>query len=152
MVNKRNFISGPEKTHDLPDDLVAHTPRTILLLEDNVSLSLMLKEYLESFSHSVTVVPSGVEGIQKIMANDFDAIVCDMVMPNFPGDMFYRAVERARPHLARRFVFMTGHQGEAKIDAFIRSVRGLILWKPFQFHDLLQAINSVIRKNRPLAP
>ena len=149
MLNRRNFVPGSEKTHEIPDDLIAEAPKTVLLLEDDVSLSLLLKEYLESFSLSVTVVPSGVDGIQKILANDFDAIVCDMVMPNFPGDMFYRAVERARPHLARRFVFMTGHQGDSKIDAFIRSVRGLILWKPFQFPDLLAAINSLIRKNSP---
>lgn len=130
----------------MPDDLGVDAPKTVLILEDDVSLSILLKEYLESLSFSVTVVSSGVEGIQKILAHNFDAIVCDMVMPNFPGDMFYRAVQRARPNLTKRFIFMTGHQGEAKIDAFVRSIRGLMLWKPFQFPDLLAAIQSVIRK------
>ncbi len=147
MLNRRKYVSESERTHEIPDDLGTDAPKTVLILEDDVSLSLVLKEYLESFSLGVTVVSSGVEGVQKVLAKDFDAIVCDMVMPNFPGDMFYRAVERARPHLAKRFIFMTGHQGDPKIDAFIRSVRGLILWKPFQFPDLLEAIQSVIRKS-----
>lgn len=147
----RRYIPDTEKTHEIPDDFDANAPKSVLILEDDASLSLVLKEYLESFSINVTVVASGVEGIQKILAKDYDAIVCDMVMPNFPGDMFYRAVERARPQLAKRFVFMTGHQGDAKIDAFIRSIRGLILWKPFQFPDLLTAVQSVIRKGQAAA-
>jgi len=46
--------------------------------------------------YSITVVPTGAEGVQQILAGDFDAILCDMVMPNFPGDMFYLAVQRIR--------------------------------------------------------
>jgi CheY-like chemotaxis protein len=59
--------------------------------------------------YQVTNVPLGAEGVQQVLASDFDAIVCDMVMPNFPGDMFYLAVQRARPHLCQRFIFITGH-------------------------------------------
>jgi DNA-binding NarL/FixJ family response regulator len=65
-----------------------------------------------------------------------------MVMPNLAGDMFYMAVERVKPHLCKRFLFMTGHQGERKIDDFIRSVRGLVLWKPFKTHVLMEAMQA----------
>ncbi len=89
---------------------------------------------------------SGVEGLKKIMADDFDLVICDMVMPSLPGDMFYLAVERTKPRLCRRFIFITGHKGDPKIDAFIRRVGGLMLWKPFQMHELQRAIQSVLRK------
>jgi hypothetical protein len=69
-----------------------------------------------------------------------------MIMPGFPGDMFYRAVERSRPHLCKRFLFMTGHNGDPQIDTFIRSVRGLMIWKPFQLHELLQGLKVVAGK------
>jgi hypothetical protein len=55
-------------------------------------------------------------------------------------------VERSRPHLCRRFIFMTGHAGDTRIDTFIRNVRGLMLWKPFELHQVLEAIHGVIRK------
>jgi hypothetical protein len=41
---------------------------------------------------------------------------------------------------------MTGHTGDRQIDTFIRGVRGLMIFKPFQFHDLLEAIKVVLKK------
>ena len=41
---------------------------------------------------------------------------------------------------------MTGHTGDTTIDTFIRNVHGLMLWKPFQLHEVLDAIETVIRK------
>lgn len=117
-----------------------------LMLEDDLDFSALVKEFLESAGYEVTCAISGVEGLKHIMARDFDVILCDMLMPKLPGDMFYRAVERTKPHLCKRFVFMTGHKGDPKIDAFIRSVRGLMLWKPFQLHDLTQALQVIARK------
>jgi two-component system, NtrC family, sensor kinase len=81
------------------------------------------------------------------LKQDYDVLLCDMIMPGFPGDMFYRAVELSRPHLCKRFLFMTGHNGDPQIDAFIRSVRGLMIWKPFQLHELLRALKVVLEKN-----
>jgi DNA-binding NarL/FixJ family response regulator len=94
----------------------------------------------------VVRVPSGAEGLKKLMASDFDVIVCDMVMPGFPGDMFYLAVSRTKPYLLKRFIFMTGFQGDRKIDEFIRRIRGVVLWKPFQFHEMMERIDAVLAK------
>jgi two-component system cell cycle sensor histidine kinase/response regulator CckA len=99
-------------------------------------------------AYRVTVVPTGVEGMQQILASDFDAIVCDMVMPNFPGDMFYLAVQRARPHLCKRFVFMTGHHDNPKIAQFIQEVRGMVLWKPFEMRQLFDALETVTGRSK----
>jgi two-component system, cell cycle sensor histidine kinase and response regulator CckA len=115
-------------------------------LEDDATLAGHLQEVLESHQFLVTRVRNGADGLQKILSMDFDAIVCDMVMPSFPGDMFYLAVQRSRPHLCSRFIFMTGHRANPKIDEFIRGIRGLMLWKPFEVHELIDAIKLVIKK------
>jgi DNA-binding NarL/FixJ family response regulator len=86
--------------------------------------------------------------LKKILSDDFEIILCDMVMPNFPGDMFYLAVERVRPNLCKRFIFMTGHKGDPKIGEFIRRIRGLMLWKPFEMHVLFDAIKAVNSKKQ----
>ena len=83
--------------------------KSILLLEDETEFAHMVKEYLESCEFQVTVVRDGVQGLKKVMERDFDVIVCDLLMPNLPGDMFYVGVERVRPHLANRFIFITCH-------------------------------------------
>jgi CheY-like chemotaxis protein len=136
-----------EQTHELDATATMLKSRSVLILEDDVALGIMLKESLQAQNYLVTVVPSGAEGLKQILANDFDVILCDMVMPNFPGDMFYLAVERARPYLCKRFIFMTGHQGDRKIEQFIRRIRGLMLWKPFELHVLFEAMQVITRKH-----
>ena len=122
--------------------------RSILLVEDDDQFASILQEFLKLYSCKVTRVKDGVEGLRRIVTSDFDLILCDMVMPTFPGDKFYIAVERVKPMLCKRFIFMTGHKADPKWDSFIRSVRGLILWKPFQMHDLLIAMRTVFRRSR----
>ena len=137
---------GAEKVHEVDDSELPPDPKKILILDDDENLTALLREFLETMDYQIAVVTSGVDGVKRIMNESFDVIVCDMMMPHMPGDMFYKAVERTKPHLAKRFVFMTGHKGDPKIDAFIRSVKGLMLWKPFEMHQLTDAIKLVLKK------
>jgi CheY-like chemotaxis protein len=110
--------------------------RKALLLEDDATFREILQAYLAEQGMDVVPVQNGVEGVHEVLASDFDAIICDMQMPTLPGDMFYRAVERMRPHLCERFIFMTGYRGNTKVNDFVSSVSGIILTKPFQMNDL----------------
>ena len=144
LRRRANLQSG--KTYELSDNSSLPERKNILILEDDTRFAALLQEGLEHEGYVVTVVQNGAEGLKKLMSGDFHAIVCDMVMPNFPGDMFYLAVERARPHMCKRFIFISGHQGDRNIDQFIRSIRGMMLWKPFEIHVLFDAIKAVISK------
>src|SRR5437867_2028971 len=73
-------------------------PQKILLLEDDKNFNATIKAYLQSHSYDVISVENGAEGVRKILADDFAIILCDMMMPKLSGTMFYRAVERAKPH------------------------------------------------------
>ena len=118
----------------------------LLLLEDDEQLAATLKGFLESYPCKVTNVENGADGLRRIMVEDFDLVLCDMVMPTFPGDKFYLAVERVKHALCRRFLFMTGHRAETQYETFIKEIGGLMLCKPFGSHELLAAIQSVLRR------
>jgi CheY-like chemotaxis protein len=150
-MDRKFYIPKAEVTHEVSDDELPPPRWKVLVLDDDESLTDLLKEHFSSLGHLVVVVKTGVEGVKHIMATDFDVILCDMVMPAMPGDMFYRAVERVRPKLCKRFLFMTGHRGDPKIEAFIRSVKGLMLWKPFEMSQLMQYIEAVVKKADPSA-
>lgn len=135
-----------EKTHELDAGEEMAPCKLVLIVEDDPDFADMLKSFLGASGYSAVAVSDGVQGIKKVMGEDYAVILCDMVMPNLAGDMFYRAVERVRPHLCKRFIFMTGHQGDPKIDAFIRQIRGLMLWKPFELHTLMDAVRTIERK------
>jgi CheY-like chemotaxis protein len=110
--------------------------RHILVVEDDLELAGMLDYFLRSRGHQVTSVSNGVEGLRAVMARDYDAILCDMVMPQMAGDMFYLAVRRVRPHLCERFIFVTAHQERPRVKEFLNQVREMVLRKPFNLDDL----------------
>ena len=126
---------------------ISNTAKTVLLLDDDVRFTELLRTFLALQGFRVTCVGSGADGLRRIMSADFDIILCDLVMPTLPGDMFYLAVERIKPRLCKRFIFISGHGANPKWDLFIRRVRGMVLWKPFSMLDLMAAINSVLEKN-----
>lgn len=130
----------------MPDDLLAIQTPHVLLLEDDADLGQTLEQLLRTEGYGVTHVRNGADGLRALLNKEFHVILCDMVMPHFPGGMFYTAVKQSRPQLCERFIFMTGHRADRKIDQFIRMVRGLMLWKPFAAHELLGTIRQVLRK------
>jgi CheY-like chemotaxis protein len=123
--------------------------KSILLLDDDEQLAEALKALLEAHNFVVTLARNGVEGVREVMSMDFDVILCDMMMPQMPGDMFYLAVQRTKPHLCSRFVFITAHSGNAKIEEFIKNVNGLVLFKPVQIDELVRMIGLAIKRGQP---
>lgn len=132
--------------HDLDHYAPTSGARTMLIVEDDADFVAAIRECIEIMGYEVEVAADGVQGIRKIMAKDYTVILCDMVMPGLAGDMFYLGVERVKPHLCPRFVFMTGYQGDKKIDQFIRKVRGTMLWKPFKTQVLIETIQAMEKR------
>jgi CheY-like chemotaxis protein len=120
----------------------------VLLLEDRDDFREVLRDHLVFRSYEVTSVPSGVEGLREIMKGAFDLIICDMMMPQVGGEMFYWAVTRVRPATARRFIFFTGHKNNPAIEFFFRRVNATVLFKPFKLAALDSALDSVLLKLR----
>ncbi|MBI3413909.1 MAG: response regulator [Verrucomicrobia bacterium] len=146
MSMTANPTTNNQKTDPLPGQALAVGAKTILIVDDEADFVELTKLHLEGAGYLVESAFDGVQGIKKIMASNYAVILCDMMMPNLAGDKFYLAVERVKPELCKRFIFVTGHRGDPKMDAFIRKVRGLILWKPFQIHVLLETIQAIEKK------
>lgn len=121
----------------------------ILMLEDDTQLAELLRDFLETHGFSVECVDNGGDGVRKILNSEFDILLCDMAMPHLPGDMFYTAVSRIKPHLCRRFIFMTGHKAEPKYEQFIQKIKGTMLWKPFLLSDLLSVVKLKLQAGPP---
>ena len=120
--------------------------KSILLLDDDLDLADALKGLLESHNFVVTTVGDGAAGLREVMEIDFDVIICDLLMPGMPGDMFYLAVNKVKPQLADRFVFITGHKGTPKVDEFLHSIDGIVLHKPVLADELVRMISLVLQQ------
>jgi CheY-like chemotaxis protein len=118
----------------------------VLLLEDRSDFRNVLREHLISCGYQVISVASGSEGLRKVMTRPVDIILCDMMMPNMGGEMFYWAVTRVRPGARPRFIFFTGHKNNPSLEFFFRRVHARVLYKPFKLSELEAAIREVLLK------
>jgi CheY-like chemotaxis protein len=151
-MRRRQRASNPVEvvTLDIDEEVATFggPTRRVLLLEDRDDFREVLRDHLVFRSCEVTSVPSGVEGLREIMKGAFDIIICDMMMPQVGGEMFYWAVTRVRPATARRFIFFTGHKNNPAIEFFFRRVNATVLFKPFKLATLDSAIDGVLLKLR----
>src|SRR6266487_1843171 len=119
--------------------------KRILLVEDDAELTAVLKEFLEAYCYRVNAAANGVDALKAVMERPYDAIICDVMMPKMAGDAFYYAVQRVKPALCERFIFITAHGDTPRMQEFLNHVSGLVLMKPFHVEDLLQTILLLFR-------
>ncbi len=134
-------------TSDSPPETSELDIKNILLLDDDTELADTLKELLESRNFVVTTANDGVAGLREVMEMDFDVIICDMLMPGMPGDMFYLAAKTVKPAMADRFLFITGHRGNPKVDDFLQSIDAEVIFKPVMTDDLVRMISLVLQRS-----
>jgi CheY-like chemotaxis protein len=73
----------------------------------------------------------------------FDAILCDLMMPEMSGPRFYEELARLAPEQAQRVIFMTGGAFTEQSRAFLSDTGLPCVDKPLELqrlHDLLAAM------------
>lgn len=120
--------------------------KNVLLVDDDEELAITLKQLLEAHNFIVTTASNGADALREVMAFDFDVIICDMLMPKMAGDMFYLAVQKTKPQMAPRFLFVTGHADNPKVDSFLKSVDANVIFKPVPADELVRMISLVLKQ------
>jgi CheY-like chemotaxis protein/two-component sensor histidine kinase len=108
------------------------TPRRrVLVIDDEPALARMVRAML-SAEHDIVVAESGREALAKLTQEPhFDAILCDLLMPDLSGMDLFEIVAQALPDLAPRFVFMTGGAFTPKSEEIFAKFPDRCLEKPF---------------------
>ena len=73
---------------------------------------------------------------------DFDAIICDLRMPDMDGHSFYQWVSATKPLLADRVVFITGDALSSRASDLVLTGRQ-VLEKPLRPAEILAALSAL---------
>src|SRR5574344_918640 len=57
----------------------------VLIIDDEKSIRMALKDILEDEGHEVALAEDGKKGLEQALANNFDVIFCDIKMPGMDG-------------------------------------------------------------------
>jgi PAS domain S-box-containing protein len=115
---------------------------SILVVEDEERLASAVVEALRDAGYIVQHAADGEEGLEKVKAEPFDLVICDLKMPRVDGKEFYRLLAAAKPALSRRVIFVTGDVAGTDAEAFLDESGCRWLAKPFRLGDLLRAVRE----------
>ena len=116
----------------------------ILLVEDEVDLSDLVKEWLKTEKHVVELVENGEEAIDRLKFYKYDIVILDWVLPGKSGLQVcqeYRALGGTTPIL-----FLTAKNMINEKEAGLDAGSDDYLTKPFDIKELSARIRALLRR------
>ena len=129
----------------MEDKQAATRKKRVLVVDDDLELTLIYQQLLEMHDYEVSTASDGILALKQVLNDEVDAVLCDLRMPELEGDLFYSAVERAKPDLCHRFIFITGAAEDPKYHAFLSQVKSPVLRKPVQPAKLLEELQKLLQ-------
>jgi len=111
----------------------------VLVIDDEASLGFILERLLRPLE--VTVVHECAAGRDALAASFWDAVLCDLSLPDGPGSrLFYAASQVQRP----RFLFLTGGAFDYDEQRFLERCGQPVVYKPFDVDHLRGEVLRVL--------
>jgi len=115
----------------------------VLVVDDEPMILAAVQRMLAE--HEVVAVTTAREAIERVFDGEhFDAVVCDVMMPELTGMDLHAEFERLSPDLAARVVFMSGGVFSAAARSFLEAVPNARVEKPFDAATIREAVRSVL--------
>jgi DNA-binding response OmpR family regulator len=135
-----------EQTHNGGADQSVHPLplKAVLVVDDDKQLASALEWILADENYLVDVAFDGEEALLKVKVHEYDAVICDLMMPRLRGDEFYLQAKELRPDLTDRFIFITGYAADESVSEFLASRPVKHLVKPFQIQDLISRVKELL--------
>lgn len=132
---------APREPHDVAQG-------RLLIIDDQEVFAGSLQRLLSS-EHDVTVLTSARAALDRLSAGEqFDAILCDLMMPGTSGVDLHTELVKSAPEQADRIIFLTGGGVSRRAQQFLDSVANRWFEKPCNLQELRAAIRGQIARSR----
>ena len=112
----------------------------ILIIEDEMAIAELEKDYLELSGFEVVMETNGEQGLKKALEEDYNMVILDLMLPGLNG-------EEVLPHLTGIPVIVLSARAavEDKVD-LLQGGAADYLTKPFDTRELLARIAVQLRR------
>ncbi len=124
--------------------------KKILLVEDETSVASFIKKGLSEEGYEVSIALDGSTGLQMALANSFDLIILDIMLPGINGLEVCRSIRQQNTSVAILFLTALGTSENVVIGLGVEADDYLI--KPFKFIELLARVKSLLRRTEKATP
>jgi len=117
----------------------------LLIVDDEPMILGALRRSFSSDYH-VTCVGDGRRALERIRAGErYDAILCDLMMPEITGMDLYAEMSRIAPEQIERMVFVTGGAFTPRAREFLENIPNARVEKPIDFQNLKLLLRNLRR-------
>ena len=120
--------------------------KTLLLIDDDPNLILLVKDYLEFRGYSVITAENGREALDILNSNNPDMIICDVMMPEMDG---YAVVEHVRDNPETEWIpvlFLSAKgQSQDRVKG-LNTGADVYMVKPFEPEELVAQVESSLKQ------
>ena len=123
------------------------TKKKIVLIEDNVDVRENTSEILSLAQYHVITATNGKEGVEAVLREIPDLIICDIMMPVLDGYGVLHMLSKNEETAGIPFIFLTAKAERNDFRKGMELGADDYLTKPFDETELLKAIESRLKKN-----
>ena len=128
------------------NDTVQDRQETILVVDDDATLRMVITEALNTCSYLIHNAENVNVAKNLILENNYDLIITDIVMPGESGvDLLSWAKEKG---IKSSFIIMTGHAELNAIADALNYGANYFLQKPFRPMTLIEAVSKILENER----
>jgi signal transduction histidine kinase/CheY-like chemotaxis protein len=133
------------------NDEVEVTPRRrkALVVDDEESNAALVRRVLAATGYDVESTTLSRRALVMMERTAYDAVICDVKMPELSGQELYGRVCQIRPEMARRFIFITGDIDGQDTREFLDETRCSYFMKPFNLERLTAAVDMMTGARSP---
>lgn len=121
--------------------------RTVLIVEDNQELMMLMHQLLRTKYHVLTA-SNGVEALDVIRRNDLDIIVSDVMMPQMDGYELTRRIKGDEETSHLPVILLTAKVQDEDQQEALRAGADDYIPKPFKIKDLQLHIDNIVENRQ----
>ncbi len=123
----------------------AHPSTRILVIDDDVKLCRLIRDYLEPMGYQVSAAHNGAGGLDLALREPFSALILDVMLPGLDG---LEVLRRLRAQSNVPVLMLTGRGEEPDRIVGLELGADDYLPKTFSTRELLARLRAVIRRSR----
>lgn len=122
----------------------------VLIVEDDLDLGNLLKQYLELNNFSVHRVFDGIEAREDLKQNEYDITILDVMMPREDGFELAKKLQVQYPNLP--FLFVTARKMKEDVLTGLKLGADDYITKPFDADELILRIKNILKRKQHSIP
>ncbi|SEQ31198.1 hybrid sensor histidine kinase/response regulator [Giesbergeria anulus] len=95
-----------EATHHQGDVSTYH----VLVVDDSLNTREIERDVLQAYGYQVTLAEDGLDGLNKALANDFDAVLTDVEMPHMDGFTLTARLRQETKYQTKPIIIITSRE------------------------------------------